>query len=185
MTGRIGDDALRPYDCHKVILLDKLVVYTYIFAMSVDWNDRVDIALCELLARRQKLLRRLLQETEPPQAVRKGSRPRTHRGVTPEQYLVISILAAYGHGVPVKLIAEAIDLPHPNVTRTLDRLEMKGLIRRTTGVDDRRQVIVRLTLEGSKAARRLSGIDGRLKDALWGKFTDREKELLADLLTRE
>jgi DNA-binding MarR family transcriptional regulator len=153
--------------------------------MNIDWNDRLDKALCELLAHRQKLLRRLLPETEPPQPGRKGTRPRTHRGVTPEQYQVISILAAYGHGVPVKLIAEAIDLPHPNVTRTLDRLEMKGFIRRTTGVDDKRQVIVRLTLEGSKTARRLSGIDRRLKDALWGKFSDHEKELLADLLSRE
>jgi len=109
--------------------------------------------------------------------------PRAER-LTPEQYAILVVLDSYGHGVTVKEVGEAIDLPFANVTRTLERLETKGLVYRTRGVEDRRQMIVKLTLEGAKTARRLGEVRRRLGQTLWGKYDEREKRLLINLLSR-
>jgi len=148
-------------------------------------KDLIDVRLDKALARkhveRLGLLRRLLKEIPP-------AGDTAHRGAkkaapfTPEQYEIIIILNAYGHGVTVKEIVEAIDAPHANVTRTLERLENKGLIYRARGSEDRRQIIVRLTLAGAKTARQMAQIAERLDELLWHKLTDDDKRTLLRLL---
>ena len=46
-------------------------------------------------------------------------------------------------------------------------------------------MIVRLTLEGNKAAKRLSEIQARLDEILWGSYSLSEKQVLLELLNRE
>jgi len=153
--------------------------------MNSDLDRRLDAALRVKWVTRQKQLRELLKEIMPREPELPGTRPRRERGFTPEQYAIISILHSFGHGVTVSEIAGAIDIPHANVTRTLDRLERKGLIHRRRGDEDRRRMIVRLTLEGNKAAKRLSEIEARLDVIIWGAYSMSEKQALLELLNRE
>ena len=151
-------------------------------------RDITDVRLDQVLARkhieRRILLRRLLKELPPPgDAARKGGAKKP-TPFTPEQYEIVLILDTYGHGVTVKEIVEAVDAPHANITRTLERLENKGLIYRTRGAEDRRQMIVRLTLAGAKTARQMAKIAERLDDQLWHKLTDDEKRTLLRLLRK-
>lgn len=167
-----------------IVPLDKLFVCTYNMAMENDINHRLDAALRDRWVSRQALLRRLLKEAIPPHRETRGTHPGRDRGFTPEQYAIINILHSYGHGVTVGEIVEGIDIPYANVTRTLDRLEKKGLIHRTRGSEDRRQMIVRLTLEGNKAAGKLGEVRGRLDEQLWRGYSDEEKRALLELLSR-
>lgn len=151
-------------------------------------EDIIDTRLDKTLARkhveRLSLLRRLLKELPVSQDTMPRGSAKKPTPFTPEQYEIITILDAYGHGVTVKEIVEAIDAPHANVTRTLERLENKGLIYRARGSEDRRQVIVRLTLAGAKTARQMAKIAERLDDLLWHKLTDDEKRTLLRLLRK-
>ncbi len=145
---------------------------------------RLDRALARKHAERLSLLRRLLKELAPSSPPAHGGGAKKARPFTPEQYEIITILDAYGHGVTVKEIVEAVEAPHANVTRTLERLENKGLIYRARGSEDRRQMIVRLTLAGAKTARQMVRIGERLDQLLWHKITDDEKRTLLRLLRK-
>jgi len=152
--------------------------------MDNDIDRRLGTALQAKWVVRQEQLRKLLKALSPPQSESRGSHPHRERGFTPEQYTIISILQSFGHGVTVSEIVEGIDVPHANVTRTLDRLEKKGLIHRKRGDEDKRQMIVRLTLEGGKAARKLGEVEKRLDEILWGEYSFSEKQILLELLRR-
>jgi DNA-binding MarR family transcriptional regulator len=135
-------------------------------------------------AERRRLLWKLLRDQYTAEKKPIGADPRDTARFTPEQYDIITVLDSFGHGVPVKDITELIDLPFANITRTLDRLEKKGLIRRSKGKDDKRQVIIRLTLEGSRAARRLAHVRENLLTATWGMYDEAEQGILINLLER-
>ena len=72
-------------------------------------------------------------------------------GVTPEQYHVLRILRDAGpDGTPLSAVAERSPVGDPDVTGLLDRLEARGLARRTRDAADRRVVIARLTANGRR-----------------------------------
>ena len=152
--------------------------------MENNLNHQLDAALQAKWVTRQEVLRKLLRQASPPEPDPRGAHRHKLRGYTPEQYVIINILSTYGHGVTVSEILHEIDMPHANVTRTLDRLEKKGIIHRKRGDEDKRQIIVRLTLEGNKAAKKLSEVKGELERALWGHINDSEKQALLELLNR-
>jgi DNA-binding MarR family transcriptional regulator len=63
-------------------------------------------------------------------------------GLTGQQYNVLRILRGAGDvGLPTLEIAERMIEQSPGVTRLLDRLEAKGLVRRERCPNDRRQVL--------------------------------------------
>ena len=69
--------------------------------------------------------------------------------VTPQQYNVLRILRGAGSaGLPTLAIGERMLEEAPGVTRLIDRLEVKGLVRRERSPQDRRQVLCRLTSAG-------------------------------------
>ena len=79
-------------------------------------------------------------------------------GVTPEQYHVLRILQDAGpDGAPLSAVAERSPVGDPDVTGLLDRLERRGLARRTREALDRRVVTARLTKEGRQLLQRLEG----------------------------
>jgi len=143
----------------------------------------LDAALEKKWRTRHKLLRRLLHEVGPTEDKKAGTGSHRTRGYTPEQFTIIMILADFGHGVRISEIAGAVDVPHANISRTLDRLEEKGLVLRKRG-RDRREVLVRLTLEGNKAAGRLRDVERKLRAEIWGNYDRAEQETLLELLTR-
>jgi DNA-binding MarR family transcriptional regulator len=153
--------------------------------MDDNIDEQLDRALRKTWSSRRILLRRLLRSRDEPNTGHDPGMPRQLiLDITPEQFTILCILESYGHGVTVKEITESIEMPHANVTRTLDRLEKKGLIRRSAGHKDRRQVIVKLTLEGTKEARRFAEVNRRLFETMWNKYDYQEKLHLLKLLSR-
>ena len=82
------------------------------------------------LLRTADLVRRRLAAVVEPQ------------GITLQQYNVLRILRGAGAaGIPTLDIAERMIEHAPGVTRLLDRLESKGLVKRERCAEDRRQVL--------------------------------------------
>jgi len=76
--------------------------------------------------------------------------------ITPQQYNVLRILRGAGEqGLPTLEIGERMIEQAPGVTRLLDRLEIKGLVRRQRCPQDRRQVLCWLTSHGLDLVTRL------------------------------
>lgn len=81
-------------------------------------------------------------------------------GLTPQQYNVLRIVrGAMPQGIPTLSIGERLIESTPGMTRLLDRLESKKLVRRTRCESDRRQVLCRLTEEGAAV---LASLDDRV-----------------------
>lgn len=73
------------------------------------------------------------------------------RGITPQQYNVLRILRGAGEqGLPTLEIAERMIEAAPGITRLMDRLETKRLVRRERCRHDRRQVLCWITAEGRR-----------------------------------
>jgi len=95
------------------------------------------------------------------------------KGITLQQYNVLRILRGAGSGgIPTLDIAQRMVEEAPGVTRLLDRLEAKGLVRRERCRSDRRQVLCWIEPSGARllsdlerpmraaARRRMAGLDG-------------------------
>lgn len=79
-------------------------------------------------------------------------------GITLQQYNVLRILRGAGPlGLPTLEIAERMIEHAPGVTRLLDRLERKKLVRRQRCARDRRQVLCTIRPEGLALLVRLDG----------------------------
>ena len=92
-------------------------------------------------------------------------------GLTLQQFNVLRILRGAGaRGLPTLDIAERMIEQAPGITRLLDRLERKALVRRERCPRDRRQVLVAITPGG---LRLLKGLDRPVAEA--------DDELLARL----
>jgi DNA-binding MarR family transcriptional regulator len=85
------------------------------------------------------------------------------RGITLQQYNVLRILRGAGDdGLPTLDIAARMIEHAPGVTRLLDRLEAKGLVRRKRCPRDRRQVLCHAT---PAALRLLAVLDAPMERA--------------------
>lgn len=69
-------------------------------------------------------------------------------GLTTSTYNVLRILRGSPEGLPRGEIAQRMVNPAPDVTRIIDRLERRGLVRRTRTRADRRVSLTRLTAKG-------------------------------------
>jgi DNA-binding MarR family transcriptional regulator len=70
-------------------------------------------------------------------------------GITHTQYNVLRILRGAGEeGIPTLDVAERMVEQAPGITRLMDRLEAKGLVRRERCAEDRRQVLCWATPRG-------------------------------------
>ena len=77
-------------------------------------------------------------------------------GITPEQYHVLRILREAGTaGSQLSDIGARSPAGDPDVTRLLDRLEQRGLAKRTREAADRRVITARITSEGTRLLDRL------------------------------
>lgn len=91
---------------------------------------------------------------------------------------------AKNEGNTVAGLARELEIDAGAMTRAMDRLEAKGLVRRERSVEDRRVVLLALTPEGRKVARRVPAV---LSDVLNGHldgFSVAEWEQLQALLRR-
>jgi DNA-binding MarR family transcriptional regulator len=79
-------------------------------------------------------------------------------GLEPQQHQMLLAIKASGQlpGPSIGQLAEHLFLRHHSVVGLVDRSEMAHLVRRVRGEDDRRQVRVELTTEGSEKLHRLA-----------------------------
>jgi len=79
-------------------------------------------------------------------------------GVEPQQHQLMLAAKAIGaeQGARIADLAERLQIQHHSAVELIDRLEERALIRRSRGVDDRREVYVRLTPQGEKVLQELT-----------------------------
>lgn len=99
------------------------------------------------------------------------------------QYNILRVLRGAGDdGLPCGEISERMVRRDPDLTRLLDRLETRGLIRRVRGTSDRRVVLASITPEGSTL---LGELDEPIRHATKGTLAHMSTtrlELLRELL---
>jgi MarR family transcriptional regulator, organic hydroperoxide resistance regulator len=107
------------------------------------------------------------------------------RGITFQQYNVVRILRGAGpDGLPTLAIAERLIDETPGITRLLDRLEAKKLIRRERPASNRRQVICYATPKGLDLLRELDApLRARVRTSAQ-ELSDAEVEKLLEYLGR-
>lgn len=104
-------------------------------------------------------------------------------GVTDAQW--IPLLRIWrGEGSTVAELARQCQADGGAMTRMLDRLEAKGLLRRVRSTTDRRVVQLELTAEGEAAAAQIPVVLAAAQNALLAGFTDTEWKTLCALLER-
>ena len=104
--------------------------------------------------------------------------------VTSAQLIVIVNLAGRECATSASELCKGISYDAGAMTRMLDRLEAKGLVRRTRSPDDRRLVNLELTQAGKAAYPRLREISMRVLNHSLRDFTVAEAHQLEGLLRR-
>jgi DNA-binding MarR family transcriptional regulator len=104
-------------------------------------------------------------------------------GLTNAQWLPLYKLHL-GSVSTVAELARECQLDTGGMTRLLDRLEAKGLVRRARSSEDRRVVNLELTPEGHEAARTVPAVLCGVQNAALRGFTPEEWQQLRDLLAR-
>lgn len=84
-------------------------------------------------------------------------------GITAQQWTVVMFCHNSSNATPSEL-AEALGVDGSAVTRLLDRLEKKGLVRRVTNPNDRRSIRVELLEEGRRLAMTLPPFEQEVVD---------------------
>ncbi len=78
--------------------------------------------------------------------------------LTAQQYNALRLLrAAHPDGMPTLVLASRLISRAPDITRLVDRLEARGLVRREKRPDNRRTVLVAITEAGLQLLRELAG----------------------------
>ena len=104
--------------------------------------------------------------------------------VTSAQLIVIVNLAGKECATSASELCKGISYDAGAMTRMLDRLEAKGLVRRTRSPDDRRLVNLELTQAGKAAYPRLREISMRVLNHSLHDFSRDEARTLENLLAR-
>ena len=104
-------------------------------------------------------------------------------GLTNAQW--VPLLKLYmGSASTVAELARECRLDAGGMTRLLDRLESKGLVRRVRSSEDRRVVNLELTDEGREAAKKIPAVLCGVQNAHLRGFSHEEWQLLRSLLRR-
>jgi DNA-binding MarR family transcriptional regulator len=124
------------------------------------------------------LMRRIL--TAMAQEVDRRLEP---MGLTNAQWVPL-IKLYMGHGATVAELARVTQMDAGAMTRLLDRLEAKGLIRRQRNAQDRRVVNLELTDAGREAAHDIPQVLCEVQNACLAGFSHDEWQTLKSLLAR-
>lgn len=100
------------------------------------------------------------------------------------QFIVIATIALADSAKSSSDLCRGISYDAGAMTRMIDRLESKGLIRRTRRPDDRRVVYIELTEEGTRAFPRMKIISMGVVNRFLRGFSQAEARQLEDYLSR-
>lgn len=104
--------------------------------------------------------------------------------ISSAQFIVIATLALSDTAKSASDLCRGISYDAGAMTRMIDRLESKGLIRRNRRPDDRRVVYIELTEEGSGAFPRMKQISMSVLNRFLGGFSQAEARQLESFLAR-
>jgi DNA-binding MarR family transcriptional regulator len=136
------------------------------------FRSRAQEATVAILRTADVVRRRLAEAVEP-------------HGVTLQQYNVLRILrGAHPDPLPTLEIGERLIERMPGITRLLDRLEEKGLVRRERYSEDRRLVHCWITKAGLDLLSEMDGEVDEADDDAVRPLAPRELKLLIELLAR-
>jgi len=78
-------------------------------------------------------------------------------GLEPQQYLMLLVIRGLPQETPAKIqtLADQLALKHHSAVELVDRLEQRGLVKRSRSKEDRRQVLVSLLPRGQKLLERV------------------------------
>ena len=103
--------------------------------------------------------------------------------ITLSQYNVLRILrGAEPVGLICREISERMIARDPDVTKLLDRLEARGLVRRERQEKDRRVIIVRITSEGLDLVKEIDEPVLKMTENLLAHLGERKLKTLIELL---
>jgi DNA-binding MarR family transcriptional regulator len=103
-------------------------------------------------------------------------------GITYEQFTVLGQAKAGGGSMRVIDLARTLESAANSVSQLVDRMVKAGLVRRTRGKIDRREVRVSLTNKGEKAIKLAAPPGWEFIQKLLSPISDKEKDGLASLL---
>jgi DNA-binding MarR family transcriptional regulator len=103
-------------------------------------------------------------------------------GLTNAQARVLRIVASARHPLRMADIAARLDVVPRSVTTVVDGVEEAGLIARSTDPDDRRSVLVSLTVRGHALIHRLERARRATAEDIFGRLAGDERADLARLL---
>jgi DNA-binding MarR family transcriptional regulator len=116
-------------------------------------TNGLKIANYQALAEFRYRIRRFLRFSEET-ARKAGLEPQHHQ-------LMLAVKGAgKGAGPRIAYLAERLQLQHHSAVELVDRLAKRGLIERTRGEEDRREVHVKLTAQGERILKQLT-LDNR------------------------
>jgi MarR family transcriptional regulator, organic hydroperoxide resistance regulator len=103
--------------------------------------------------------------------------------LSPTQYNALRILRGAGEaGLPCSEIAERMINRDPDITRLLDRLEKRGLTRRSRDSKDRRVINAYITREGLQLLKKMDAPVQEFQKVLLGHVGERKLKILIDIL---
>ena len=104
--------------------------------------------------------------------------------VTGAQYIILAALSLLGGSQSTSDLCKGISYDAGAMTRMVDRLEEKGLLRRKRCTDDRRLVYLELTEQGTAALPRMKAIAVNVLNRFLRDFTQAEAHQLETYLNR-
>jgi DNA-binding MarR family transcriptional regulator len=99
------------------------------------------------------------------------------------QFLALKLLGHEEPLTPVEL-ARALHYNPGALTRLLDKLELRGYLKRVPDLVDRRALRLELTTQGKHLRKRVIGYCDAVAERTFACTTSREREMLRDVLTR-
>lgn len=106
------------------------------------------------------------------------------RELTAQQYNALRLLrSAHPGTMPTLVLASRLISRAPDITRMIDKLEARGLVRRERPADNRRVVNLGLTAAGLELLEQLADPVRECGSKQLGHLSDEQKTALIDLLT--
>lgn len=106
-------------------------------------------------------------------------------GVTQQQFNVLRILRGAGKvGLPTLEVADRLVEHTPGITRLIDRLEAKELVRRERPAEDRRQVYCYIARDGLELLEKLDGPVAAASKRAFAGLSKAEMKTLVEILEK-
>ena len=103
--------------------------------------------------------------------------------LSPTQYNALRILRGAGKdGLPCSEVGDRMINRDPDITRLLNRLEKRGLVKRSRSDEDRRVILARITAAGQALLRKLDRPVDQFLEKLLGHLAQKKLLDLVELL---